>query len=62
MEEHQPGGKQLRIINNTGLSSIDAFYNWAESKFPQYFTSHQPSQKILGYYARHYLGTDISRY
>ncbi|MEE9339464.1 MAG: hypothetical protein V3U87_15425 [Methylococcaceae bacterium] len=52
-------GKTAAKTNNTDLPSIDAFYNWAESKFPQYFLSHQSSQEILGYYARHYPETDI---
>lgn len=43
----------------TTVSAIDEFYNWAETKFPQYFSPHQTSKEILGYYARHYPTTNI---
>ena len=41
-------------LTTTEISPIDAFYNWAEREYPQYFSPHQNSQEILGYYARYY--------
>lgn len=43
----------------TDLAVIDTFFDWAESKYPQYLSSHSTSQEILGYYARHYPAKNI---
>jgi Tol biopolymer transport system component len=45
--------------SNVVNSPIDKFYNWAEKEYPQYFSPHQTSQEILGYYARHYPAKNI---
>jgi hypothetical protein len=52
-------GKAALASSNVTISPIDAFYNWAETEYSQYFPSHQISQDILGYYARHYPTTNI---
>jgi len=54
-----PAWGKKSLTGGTNISPIDEFYNWAEAEYPQYFSSHQTSQDILGYYARHYPTTDI---
>ena len=46
-------------VHVVASADIDALFNWAESNFPQYFSSHAESQHVEGYYARHYPGTNI---
>lgn len=41
------------------LARTDAFFNWAEKTYPEYFPSHVESSNIAGYYARHYLISNI---
>ncbi|SHN93425.1 hypothetical protein BHECKSOX_204, partial [Bathymodiolus heckerae thiotrophic gill symbiont] len=41
------------------IVTIDKLYDWAESKYPEYFPTHQDSFYIQGYYARFYQGTDV---
>ena len=40
-------------------ATIDKLYDWAESKYPEYFPTHQDSFYIQGYYARFYQVTDV---
>ena len=40
-------------------AQLDAFFNWAEKKYPQYFPSTQASSTLEGYYARHYPATNV---
>ncbi|MCK5898325.1 MAG: hypothetical protein KAG06_04570 [Methylococcales bacterium] len=40
-------------------AQIDAFFNWAEKKYPQYFPTTQASATLEGYYARHYAATNV---
>ncbi|AEJ00202.1 hypothetical protein Nit79A3_0308 [Nitrosomonas sp. Is79A3] len=35
-------------------SKDDSVFNWAENRLPSYFSEHQPSHNISGYYARMY--------
>lgn len=46
-------------IHVVASADIDAFFNWAENEYPQYFPSHVASQNIDGYYARFYSATNI---
>ncbi|MBS4098689.1 MAG: c-type cytochrome [Sulfuricella sp.] len=40
-------------------SDIDRLYDWAESNYPQLFSSHGFSQDAGGYYSRYYQGSNL---
>jgi len=40
-------------------SRKDAFFDWAEQEFPEYFPGHSDSMNVIGYHARYYPGTDV---
>ena len=48
----------INPIADPNISTTDAFFNWAERQYPQYFPQHQASQNISGFYARYYPSTN----
>lgn len=50
-------GNDPKPVNE--FARTDAFFNWAEQKYPQYFPNHVESANIAGYHARHYPTSNV---